>query len=70
MAGAASPPFFGAILFSGLGNSVPSYRLLQFLSSGTGRRDGVKDPAQSTTLVDNLDDVVRSTGLWTKLYAR
>ena len=43
--------------------------MLQFLSSGTRRRDGVKDPAQSTTLVDNLNDVVRSTGLWTKLYA-
>ena len=43
--------------------------MLQFLSSGTRRGDGVKDPAQSTTLVDNLNDVVRSTGLWTKLYA-
>lgn len=34
------------------------------------RRDRVKDLAQSTALVNGLDDVVRCTRLWAKLYAR
>ena len=34
------------------------------------RRDDVEDLAQSTAFVDSLDDVMRSTRLWVKLYAR
>jgi hypothetical protein len=42
---------------------------LRSLYSGI-RRDSIKDLAKSTALVDSLDDVVRRTRLWTKLYAR
>ena len=38
------------------------------LTAGT-RREGVKDLAQAAALVNSLDDVVRSTWLWVKLYA-
>ena len=50
---------------SGQGSGVSSRLTL----SGT-RRHGVKDLAQSTVLVHDLDDVVRITRLWVKLYAR
>ena len=42
---------------------------LRSLYSGT-RRGAVKDLAKSTALVDSLNNVVRSTRLRVKLYAR
>src|SRR5206468_11453744 len=51
------------------GDSVPSYRMLQFLSSGTRRRGDIKKLAQPTILIHDLDDVVGSARLRVKLYA-
>src|ERR1041385_3016633 len=50
-------------------DSVSSYSMLQFLSSSTRRRGGIKDPAQPTTLIHDLDHVVGSARLRVKLHA-
>src|SRR6266705_2241035 len=65
-----SPFYENQKVFEESGDGVSSYRMLQFLSSGTLRRGGINDLAQPAALVDSLDDVVGSARLRVKLHAR
>src|SRR4030095_9539334 len=64
-----SPFYENQKVLKSRGTASSATAMLQFLSSGTWRRGGIKNLAQPTALVNSLDDVVGGARLRVKLYA-